>query len=70
MTDPYQKQWELPSFIPLTSISCHFLLVFVSLIHDKFIFPSFAAQIMGRYLFKSEMVKNQNPSSELQVFFS
>lgn len=72
MADPCQKQWQHPSFIPLTIISwlVFFLLAFVSLVHGRFIFPSFTAQIAGRDLFQSEMVKNQNPSSEFQVSMS
>lgn len=71
VTDPCHQQWEHPSFIPLTAISWRFpflfFLAFVLLVHGRFIFPSFTAQITGRDLFQSEMVKNQNPSSELQV---
>lgn len=72
VTDPCQKQWEHLSFIPLTIISwlSFFFVAFVSLVQDRFIFPSFTAQITGRDLFQSEMIKNQNSSPELQVSIS
>lgn len=74
MTDPYKEQWEPLPFLLLTIISSclffFFFLAFVSLIYDRFIFPSFAVQVTGTHLFKLEMVKNQDPSSELQMLFS